>query len=244
MKRRVDSYAQRGQAEEMKISVVIPALNEAPAIGDVVRAVPGQWAEEIIVVDNGSTDGTAEQAAAAGARVIREPFRGYGAACLAGARAAKEADIIVFLDGDRSDDPGQLAELAAPILADTADLVIGSRFTGKLETGAMPWHSRLGNRVIAFLLRRLYGIPLADLGSFRAVRTKTLFDLRMEEMTCGWPVEMVVKAARKRWRIATRPVRYRRRLGVSKVSGTFRGSLLAAYFMFCVPLRYFIRKQV
>ncbi len=142
----------------MKISVVIPALNEEQAIGDVVRAVPADDVHEIIVVDNGSTDDTAEQASSAGARIILEPRPGYGFACLAGAKAAADADVIVFLDGDRSDDPSQLQAVADPLLDSRADLVIGSRIKGSMEKGAMPLHGRFGKplcRVFtAFVLRR------------------------------------------------------------------------------------------
>ena len=227
----------------MKISVVIPALNEEQAIGEVVRAVPGDRVNEIIVVDNGSTDDTAAQAASAGARVITEDRPGYGYACLAGAKAAAEADVIVFLDGDRSDDPSQLEAVVAPLLDDRADLVIGSRIHGLLEKGAMPLHGRLGNRLVVFLLQRLYGVNITDIGSVRAIRARRLSDLGMQQMTYGWPVEMVVKAARRKLRMQSVPLNYRRRIGKSKVTGTIRGSILAAYYMFLVPLKYIFLKE-
>ena len=224
----------------MKISVVIPALNEGQVIGEVVRAVPADRVHEIVVVDNGSTDDTAAQASSAGARVIFEPRPGYGFACLAGAGAAADADVIVFLDGDRSDDPAELEAVVGPVLDNRADLVIGSRTEGLLEKGAMPLHGRLGNRLIVFLLRRLYGVDISDIGSFRAVKAKRLSDLNMQQMTYGWPVEMVVKAARRKLRIQSVPINYRRRIGKSKVTGTVRGSILAAYYMFLVPLKYLV----
>ena len=132
----------------------------------------------------------------------------------------------------------QLSVVAGPVMEDKADLVVGSRLKGRLEKGSMPWHGRLGNRIIVLLLRLLYGADITDLGSFRAIKRTTLFDLQMEQLTYGWPVEMVVKAAKKGWRIQSVPVPYRRRLGKSKVSGTVRGSIMAAYYMFLVPLRY------
>jgi len=223
---------------DVKISVVIPTLNEARAIGEVVSAVPQGWVQDIFVVDNGSTDDTARQATLAGARVIHEPRRGYGFACLAGAKAARNSDIIVFLDGDRSDDPHQMDAIAMPVLQDQADLVIGSRIGGVLEKGAMPLHGQLGNRLIVFLLRLLYGVYITDIGSFRAIKTEDLFDLKMEQMTYGWPSEMVVKAARKGLRIQSVPIHYRRRIGVSKVSGSLKGTIMATYYMFLVPLKY------
>ncbi len=226
----------------MKISVIIPAFNEEQAIGEVVGAVPLDRVHEIIVVDNGSTDDTAKQAVLAGARVIQECRPGYGSACLAGARAAIDADILVFLDGDRSDDPKQLTSIVGPVLENRADLVIGSRIHGHLEKGAMPVHGRLGNRFIVFILRFLYRVDITDIGSFRAIRSQTLFNLKMEQMTYGWPVEMVVKAARKGLRIQSVPIHYRKRIGKSKVTGTIRGTILATYYMFFVPLKYLCRK--
>ena len=226
----------------MKVSVIIPACNEEQAIGEVVRAVPMDGIHEIVVVDNGSIDDTATQATIAGARVVFESRPGYGSACLAGVQAAADADVLVFLDGDRSDDPCQLETVAGPVLEDRADLVIGSRIQGVLEKGAMPLHGRLGNRFIVFLLRLLYGVNITDMGSFRAIRSQTLFDLKMEQMTYGWPVEMVVKAARQGLRIHSVPINYRRRIGKSKVTGTIRGTILATYYMFMVPLKYLFRK--
>ena len=225
-----------------KISVVIPTLNEARAIAEVVAGVPKDRVAQIIVVDNGSIDGTAERAIAAGAQVIHEPRRGYGSACLAGAKAARGSDIIVFLDGDRSDDPRQLDLIAAPLIQKQADLTIGSRIGGELERGSMPLHGRLGNRLVVLILRGLYGVRITDIGSFRAIRTRALFNLNMEQMTYGWPVEMIVKAARKGLRIKSIPIRYRKRIGVSKVTGTLRGSFLAAYYMFLVPLKYLFKR--
>jgi len=209
----------------------------------VVRAVPLEGVRDIFVVDNGSTDDTVKLAMSAGARVITETRRGYGSACLTGARAARDSDIIVFLDGDRSDDPRQLHAIAAPLIQGRADLVIGSRIGGVLEKGAMPLHGRWGNRLIVWLLQLLYGVRISDIGSFRAIRTEALFGLNMEQMTYGWPVEMVVKAARKGLRIQSVPIRYRKRIGKSKVTGTLRGSILAAYYMFLVPLKYLFNKE-
>ncbi|MBU1750590.1 MAG: glycosyltransferase family 2 protein, partial [Chloroflexi bacterium] len=167
-----------------------------------------------------------------------EPRRGYGRACAAGLAAAR-GDVVVFLDGDGADDPAQIPDLLAPIRAGQADMVLGSRLAGEMEPGAMPWQQWFGNWLAARLIRLLYGLPLTDLGTFRAVRREALLELGMIEMTYGWPTEMIVKAARRGWRVVEVPVHYRaRRGGRSKISGTVRGTVLAAYYIVGTILRY------
>ncbi len=177
-------------------------------------------------------------ARAANATVICEPRRGYGLACATGV-AATEGDIVLFLDADGADDPGQIPDLLAPLLAGRADMVLGSRLAGDIAPQAMPWHQRFGNWLAGWLIRRLYGLQLTDLGPFRAVARQSLLELDMREMTYGWPTEMIVKAARRGWRVVEVPVRYRPRLGGrSKISGTVRGTALATYHILQAIFRY------
>lgn len=209
-----------------RVVVVIPAVDEEEAIGRVVADVPG-FVTEVVVVDNGSRDRTAEVARAAGARVVAEPRRGYGQACLAGIAAAGDADVIAFLDGDYSDYPEQLERLVAPLLAGEADLVIGSRRTGRRAPGAHPWHAVAGTWLCVALMNRLIGTQATDLGPFRALTAAALRRLDMRDRGFGWTVEMQMKARRRGLRVREVPVDYRPRLGRSKISGTLSGSLRA-----------------
>jgi len=193
----------------------------------------------VIVVDNASTDTTSLEAAKAGAKVISEPRRGYGYACAAGVAAAMDADVIVFMDGDYSYTPGDLPLLLSPILENWADLVLGSRELGQIVRGAMPSQQRFGNWLASHLMNHLYGLSITDLGPYRAIRRGMLLEINMQEMTYGWPTEMIVKAARRKARIVEVPVSYRSRLtGRSKVSGTIRGTLLAGWYILGVIFRY------
>jgi glycosyltransferase involved in cell wall biosynthesis len=208
------------------VVVVIPAVDEEEAIGRVLAEIP-PVASEVIVVDNGSRDRTAQVARAAGARVVAEPRRGYGQACLTGIAAAGDADVIAFLDGDYSDYPAQLDRVVAPLLAGEADLVIGSRRRGRQAPGAHPWHAVLGTRLCVRLMNLLIGTDATDLGPFRAIAGPALRALDMRDRGFGWTVEMQVKARRRGLRVREVPVDYRPRLGRSKISGTLSGSLRA-----------------
>ena len=212
-----------------RVSVVIPALNEEEPIGDVVRAIPRGSVEEILVVDNGSTDATAERARGAGARVVSEPRRGYGRACQAGiAAVAADCEIIAFLDGDGSDCPELLPLLIEPIAAGKQDFVIGSRIRGRREPGSMTPPQLAAGWVAGLLLRLLYGVRYSDMCPFRAIRRDALESLGMAEETYGWNLEMQMRAAKAGLRILELPVDHRnRRGGRSKVSGNLAGSLRA-----------------
>lgn len=226
----------------MRVMVIIPALNEAGNIrrlvGEIPSTLPFVSSIHVTVVDNGSTDETALEAEKAGAKVIYEPRRGYGFACAAGVGAAANADVVVFMDGDGSFDPAEMALLIRPIAENRADLVFGSR-AAHIEPGSMPPHQRFGNRLVSRLMGLLYGLKVTDLGPYRAIRRDPLLSLDMCEMTFGWPIEMMVKAARRDFIMVEVPVHYRKRWsGQSKVSGTIRGSLLATYYILGVTLRY------
>ena len=229
------------EAMKGKTTVVIPALNEAGNIAHLVREIWAQPVQQVVVADNGSTDDTADLAQAAGATVVREPRRGYGYACAAGTVAAlgQGAEIVAYMDGDFSSLPDELPDLLAPIRMGEADLVLGSRSLGHIASGAMLPHQRFGNWLCARLLSGLYGVRVTDLGPYRAIRADWLASLNMQEMTFGWPTEMMVKVAKGGGRIVEVPVSWEnRRSGRSKVSGTVRGSLLAAYYIVGVTLRH------
>lgn len=227
--------------KQPRIAVLLPALNEEMALPHVLADLPQTVVEEVVVIDNGSSDHTAAVARAGGATVLNEPRRGYGWACLAGIAylKAKAPDIVVFLDADYSDHPDELPAVVGPIVTGGYDLVIGSRTKGEAEPGALLPQSRFGNALATLLIRWLYGFTYSDLGPFRAIRFPALLDLGMTDRTYGWTVEMQIKAVRRGLRIAEVPVRYRKRAsGESKVSGTMKGTLLAGYKILWTVFRY------
>ncbi len=214
----------------MKIIVIIPAFNEARAIAQVIGDIPDSLADEVVVVNNASTDATEENARAAGATVLREDRQGYGWACLRGIAyaQAQEPDIIVFLDGDYSDHPDEMGRLVQPIITGEADFVIGSRMRGEREPGAMLPQALFGNRLACGLMRWIWDVEYTDLGPFRAIRADALQALQMEDKTFGWTIEMQIKAAEAGLRIREVPVSYRKRVGVSKITGTISGTVKAS----------------
>ncbi len=209
----------------MKVSVIIPVLNEEQAIAKVIDDIPKTLVHEIIVVDNGCTDQTAEIAQRNGAKVVKEPHKGYGSACMTGIKTVDSSDIIVFLDGDYSDDPTQMHTLVEPIKEGIADFVIGTRVP--CEKGAMFPQAVFGNRLATYLMKVLFNAQFSDLGPFRAIRYEHLCALNMQDKNYGWTIEMQLKAAKSGMTILEVPVRYRKRIGTSKISGTFIGSIRA-----------------
>ena len=227
----------------MRVSVIIPTHNEAQAIALVLADLPSPLTTEVIVVDSNSSDGTPEIAAGKGARVIQEPRRGYGQACLTGLAAADSPDVVVFLDGDYSDRPSELPILLAPIIEGRADITLGSRLQGQRSAGALPWHQAFGNRLAASLIRLLYGLDISDLGPFRAGRADVLRTLALEETTYGWAVEMILKGALAGFRVVEVPVSYYPRIGKSKISGTLKGTAGAGWFILSLIVRYYLRRR-
>lgn len=238
----------------MRVSIIIPTHNEAQAIGRVLADLPSDLVTEVIVVDSNSSDGTPEIAAKTGARVIQEPRRGYGRACLTGLATANSPDVVVFLDGDYSDRPSELPLLLAPITEGRADITLGSRLHDSSRNGpegpapggspqALPWHQALGNRLAASLIRLLYGLEISDLGPFRAARAEVLRSLALEEATYGWAVEMILKGALAGYRVVEVPVSYYPRIGRSKISGTLKGTVGAGWFILSRIVRYYFGQR-
>jgi len=221
-----------------KIAVVIPAFNEEASIARVISDIPIDLVTEVVVVDNNSTDATANNARNAGATVIHEHHQGYGYACQKGIEYLstdyKRPDIVVFLDGDYSDYPEEIIALVEPVIEQDFDLVIGSRLLGMKDKRAMPFHQRIGNRLLTLLIRALYGVRFTDLGPFRAIKYDKLKKLDVRDRTYGWTVEMQVKAVKLGLNVTEVPVNYRKRIGKSKVTGTIKGTVLALYKILAV----------
>ncbi len=222
--------------------MIIPAFNEEKSIPSVLNDIPKHLVRDIIVCNNGSSDQTAQVAAAAGATVVNQPKKGYGNACLKGmeyvAQKAIKPDIIVFLDADYSDHPEEMTLIIAPITEGVADLVIGSRALGARESGSMTPQQVFGNWLATRLIHLFFNTSFTDLGPFRAIRYDKLLDINMIDKNFGWTVEMQVKAAKRKLRCSEIPVTYRRRIGVSKVSGTVKGTVLAGYKIILTIFRY------
>lgn len=226
----------------MYISVIIPAYNEEGSIGKVVHDIPKDLVQEILVCNNNSKDKTVEVASAAGAIVLTEKRQGYGYACLCGMeylqKSDKKPDIVVFLDGDYSDYPEEIALVIAPIIEQDMDMVIGSRALGKRESGSMTIPQIFGNWLATTLIRWFYGIKFTDLGPFRAIKYEKLLSLEMCDKTYGWTVEMQVKAAKQKLKCCEVAVNYRKRIGYSKVSGTVKGTIMAGYKIITTIFKY------
>ena len=224
------------------IAVVIPAYNEAQAIGKVITDIP-EWVDLIIVADNNSTDETATIATSLGATVVSEPEPGYGAACLAGIRQVNGQDIIVFMDGDHSDHGSEMHLLVDPIIEGNADMVIGSRTLGKAQRGALTPQQRWGNWLACTLIAIFWNTKYTDLGPYRAISRHKLISLNMQDRAFGWTVEMQIKAIMQGLRWQEAPVSYRKRIGVSKISGTVRGTILAGHAIIGTILKTAWRKN-
>ncbi len=224
------------------IRVIIPALNEQDAIGHVIEEIPKDWISEIIVVDNGSSDQTFATAQELGVKVLKESKRGYGWACLKAidhlSKSDLKPDIVVFIDADYSDYPKELVKLVDPIINGAADMVIGSRNLGRKEPGSMMPQQIFGNWLATKLISYLYGIDYTDLGPFRAIKYDALIQLKMDDKTYGWTVEMQIKAIKNKLNIQEVAVNYRKRIGISKISGTFKGTVLAGYKIISTIVKY------
>ena len=226
----------------MRVSVVIPTRNEPQAIGRILADLPSGLVNEVIVVSH-SSDGTPEIAARIGARVVSEAQRGYGRACLTGVAAARAPDVVVFLGGNYSGRSAELPLLLAPIAEGHADITIGSHLAGSRTPGALRWHALFGNCLAASLITYLYGAKISDLGPFRSGRADALRSVRLEETTYGWAVELILRGAIHGFRIVEVPVSYNPRIGKSKISGTVRGTVGAAWFILSRIARYDLRRR-